>query len=254
MADCLYYIDINGVSTPMTEAELKAYLEGGGLDELIKKGDIDLSKIKTKEYAVQERGAEKVLQPTQAGTGEAGGKRRRVEPSEQGKKVTIQGEGNEKIKSPRERKKSILNTLLEANLSEETKMLIEEQGTYFTANMEQAEIAAKSIINNIGVENAIVAAKSGEVHPSVGSAIFAESINDLFTQEQKLRAEGETNKADDLALRQADLISEYSDISTSSGQWIAQIKRFYKTSPIGIVRKINTERKECLMQSLLKTD
>lgn len=246
MAECLYYIDINGVSTPMTETELKAYLEKGGLDELIKKGDIDLSKIKIKEYAVQKRSTEKILQPTQTGAGETGGKRTGVEPVKQGQKITIQGEGDEKIKTPRERKKSILNTLLEANLSEETKMLIEENGTYFTANMEQAEIAAKSIIKEIGVENAIIAAKTGEVHPSVGSAIFAESINDLWSQEQKLRAEGETNKADDLALRQADLISEYSDISTSSGQWIAQIKRFYKTSPLGIVRKINTERKRLL--------
>jgi hypothetical protein len=246
MADCLYYIDINGVSTPMTEAELKAYLEGGGLDELVKKGDIDLSKIKSKEYAVQKRSTEKILQPTQTGVGETGGERTGVERGKQGEKVTIQGEGDEKIKSPRERKKSILNTLLEANLSEETKMLIEDNGTYFQANMEQAEIAAKSIIKDIGVENAIIAAKTGEVHPSVGSAIFAESINDLFTREQQLRAEGETNKADDLALRQADLISEYSDISTSSGQWIAQIKRFYKTSPLGIVRKINTERKRML--------
>lgn len=245
MADCLYYIDINGVRTPMTEAELKAYLEGGGLNDLINNGDIDLSKIKTKEYAVQERGAKKVLQPTQEGAGKTRGERGGVEPSQQGEKIT-EGEGNEKIKSPRERKKSILNTLLEANLSEETKMLIEENGTYFAANMEQAEIAAKSIIKDIGIENAIIAAKTGEVHPSVGSAIFAESINDLWSQERNLRAEGETNKADDLALRQADLISEYSDISTSSGQWIAQIKRFYKTSPLGIVRKINTERKRLL--------
>ena len=49
MAECLYYIDIKGVSTPMTESELKAYLEKGGLDDLVKNGDIDLSKIKTKE-------------------------------------------------------------------------------------------------------------------------------------------------------------------------------------------------------------
>lgn len=252
MAGCLYYITINGVETPMTEEELKVYLEKGGLQNLIESGDIDLSKIKSKEDAVQKPSAKKVLQPSPIGVGEAGGKRPRVEPSEQGGKTTFQVEGDEKIQSPRERKKSILNTLLGANLSEETKMLIEENGTYFQSNMEQAEIAAKSILENIGLENAIIAAKMGEVHPSIGSAIYAEAINSLWVQERQLRSEGETNKADDMALRQAELISDYSDISTSSGQWIAQIKRFYKTSPLGIVRKINTERKKSFDQKFAK--
>jgi hypothetical protein len=231
MPDCLYYI--KGIEKPFTEKELVDYL----LDQ-------DLSSLKTIQDAIQVRGAEEVLQRQQAGAGEARGGRPRVEPSQQGEKVTFKAEDDEKIQSPRERKKSILNTLLGANLSEETKMLIEENGTYFRANMEQAEIAAKSILEDIGIENAIIAAKTGEVHPSVGSAIYAEAINSLWSQEKQLRSEGETNKADDMALRQAELISEYSDISTSSGQWIAQIKRFYKTSPLGVVRKINTERKK----------
>jgi hypothetical protein len=231
MPDCLYYI--KGIEKPFTEKELVDYL----LDQ-------DLSSLKTIQDAIQVRGAEEVLQRQQAGAGEARGGRPRVEPSQQGEKVTFKAEDDEKIQSPRERKKSILNTLLGANLSEETKMLIEENGTYFQANMEQAEIAAKSILEDIGIENAIIAAKTGEVHPSVGSAIYAEAINSLWSQEKQLRSEGETNKADDMALRQAELISEYSDISTSSGQWIAQIKRFYKTSPLGVVRKINTERKK----------
>lgn len=252
MAGCLYYIMVNGVETPMTEEELKAYLEKGGLENLIQSGDVDLSKIKTKENAVQKPSTKKVLQPTPSGVGETRGGRPRVESSEQGQKTTFQAEGNEKIQSPRERKKAILNTLLNANISEETRMLIEENGTYFQANMEEAETVAKDIINDIGVENAIIAVKTGEVHPSVGSAIFAESINTLWSQEQELRREGETNKADDIALRQADLITEYSDISTSSGQWIAQIKRFYKTSPLGIVRKINTERKKSFNERFAK--
>jgi hypothetical protein len=252
MAGCLYYITINGVETPMTEEELKAYLEKGGLENLMQSGDIDLSKIKTKEDAVQKPSAKKVLQPTPSGTREARGGRTRVEPSEQGQETTFQAEGDEKIQSPRERKKSILNTLLGANLSEKTKMLIEENGTYFQANMEQAEIAAKSILEEIGLENAIIAAKTNEVHPSIGSAIYAEAINSLWSQERQLRSEGETNKADDMALRQAELISDYSDISTSSGQWIAQIKRFYKTSPLGVVRKINTERKKAFDERFAK--
>jgi len=252
MAGCLYYITINGVETPMTEEELKSYLEKGGLEDLIQSGDIDLSKIKSKENAVQERSAKKVLQPASSGTGEAGGKRTGVESGQQGGEASFQDQGNEKIQSPRERKKSILNTLLKANLSEKTKALIEENGTYFQANMEQAEIAAKSILENVGIENAIIAAKSGEVHPSVGSAIYAEAINSLWLQEQGLMKDGKIEEANDMALRQAELISEYSDISTSSGQWIAQIKRFYKTSPLGIVRKINTERKKAFDEKFAK--
>ena len=233
---CKYLFEISkGEFKEFTETELKDYLV-----------EQDLSKLKPIQNAIQERSAEEVLQRKQEGAGEAGGERKGMEPSKQGKEAPIEVEVYDegKIKSPRARKKSLLNSLLSAKLSDEVKEQLKKNNLYFDANMKESEDMAKSIVSSLGVENAIIAAKNNEVHPSVGSAIFAESINDLWRQERRLRNEGRTEEADNVALRQADLITEYSDISTSSGQWIAQIKRFYKTSPMGVVRKINTERKQ----------
>jgi hypothetical protein len=233
---CKYLFEVSkGEFKEFTEAELKDYLI-----------EQDLSKLKPIQDAIQERSAEEVLQREQAEAGKTGGEGRGMEPSKQGKEAPIEVEVYDegKVESPRQRKKSLLNSLLSGKLSEKVKEELEKDNVYFEANMKESEDMAKSIVSSLGVENAIIAAKNNEVHPSVGSAIFAESINDLYRQEQRLRNEGRIEEADNVALRQADLITEYSDISTSSGQWIAQIKRFYKTSPIGVVRKINTERKQ----------
>jgi regulator of replication initiation timing len=79
---CKYFFEIKpGEIKEFTEAELKDYL----LEQ-------DLSKFKTIQDAIQERSPEKMVQPTQAGVGETGGKRTGVEPGEQGQKVTTKGE------------------------------------------------------------------------------------------------------------------------------------------------------------------
>ena len=79
---CKYLFEIKpGEIKEFTEAELKDYL----LEQ-------DLSKFKTIQDAIQERSPEKMVQPTQAGVGETGGKRTGVEPGEQGQKVTTKGE------------------------------------------------------------------------------------------------------------------------------------------------------------------
>ena len=116
---CKYII--NGKS--YTEQELKEYLLNGGLDELVKDNTLDLSKIKSTEYAVQEPSAGSVLQYPQEGIGETGGERQRVEQGVQGQKITEKGEpkGNEeKINdflykgSAKQRKLGLLNNLLSA--------------------------------------------------------------------------------------------------------------------------------------------
>jgi hypothetical protein len=80
---CKYIID--GVE--YTESELKDYLVKGGLEKLVKDDILDLSKIKTTEYAVQEPSAGSVLQSTQEGAGEAGGERKRMEQGVEGQKI-----------------------------------------------------------------------------------------------------------------------------------------------------------------------
>jgi hypothetical protein len=94
-APCKYRIEVSkGEFKDLTEQELKDYLKGGGLEKIISegKGSIDLSQIKPKEDAIQERGTKKVLQREQEGAGEPRGERKRVEPSEQGKKPSAKGE------------------------------------------------------------------------------------------------------------------------------------------------------------------
>lgn len=94
-APCKYRIEVSkGEFRDLTEQELKDYLKGGGLEKIISEGkkSIDLSQIKPKEDAVQERGPKKVLQRPQEGTGEPRGERKRMEPSEQGEKPSSKGE------------------------------------------------------------------------------------------------------------------------------------------------------------------
>jgi len=79
---CKYLFEINpGEFKEFTEAELK--------EHLLKQ---DLSNLKSIQDAIQERSPEKMVQPTQAGVGETGGKRTGMEPGEQGQKATTKGE------------------------------------------------------------------------------------------------------------------------------------------------------------------
>jgi hypothetical protein len=250
---CKYIID--GVE--YTESELKDYLIKGGLEKLVKDDILDLSKIKTTEYAVQEPSAGSVLQSTQEGAGEAGGERKRMEQGVEGQKIAEEGgvKGDEeKVNdflykgSSKQRRLGLLKNLISAEgIPESYKKGLEKKGlNYEVSNQFEASEIAKGIIKNLGVNDALEIARSGQVgvDPSVGSAIFAESINTLWAEERAARGKGNAEQADALAEQWADTSIEYARLANSGGKWNSQIAYFYKNSPLGFVKTIEKQNEQ----------
>jgi hypothetical protein len=248
---CKYTID--GVE--YTESELKDYLIKGGLEKLVKDNVLDLSKIKPIEDAVQEPSASSVLQSEQKEAGEAGRERGGVEQGKQGQKIAEEGkqaEGDEKVNeflysgSDKQRRLGLLNNLLgAANIPEAYKEGLKSKGlNYEVSNQSEAAETAKGIVESLGVNDALQIARSSMIDPSVGSAVFAESINKLWAGERKLRNQGETEEANALAEQWADTAIEYANLSNSKGKWNAQIAYFYNNSPLGFVRSLEKQDQE----------
>jgi|694.fasta_scaffold56227_3 hypothetical protein len=240
---CKYIIEIKpGEFKEMTEPELKDYL----LNQ-------DLSNLKTIQDAIQERSAEeKVSRPRGAGKNISESSEG-VRSSQQRQKIApksrIEGYEEEKVNeflykgTPAERQRSLLKNLMSSDIPEEYKKGLEEQGlTYKVSNQVEANQAARAIVNDLGVADALDIARSEKVDPSVGSAIFAESLNDMWSKERKLRAEGKIEEADALARQWTATSKEYANLTTGKGQWNAQIAYFYKTSPMGFSIMVNEDR------------
>jgi len=241
---CKYIIEIKkGEFKEFTEAELKDYL----LEQ-------DLSKLKLIQNAVQERSAEeKVSRPI--GTGEnipesgAG-----IRPSKQGIKIAEKGgiKGYEEVNdflhkgSDKTRKMSLLKRLVEAeDVPQSYKDALSKKGLdYKVSNQVEASNVAKSMVDELGIYDALDVARKNMIDPSVGSAIFGKAIDKLYSDEVTLRSQGRIEEADALAQQWADTSFEYAKIANSGGKWNAQIAYFYKTSPMGFVMRINNERAE----------
>lgn len=248
---CKYIID--GVE--YTESELKDYLIKGGLEKLVKDNILDLSKIKPIEDAVQESGASSVLQSEQKEAGEAGGERGGVEQGKQGQKIAEEGkqaEGDEKVNeflytgTDKQQRMGLLNNFMKAeNMPQSYKDGLEERGlNYVVSSQPEAAAVAKSIVANLGVNDALRIARGSMVDPSVGSAVFAESLTTLSAKERSLRKEGKIEEANEIADQWADTTIEYAKIANSGGKWNAQIAYFYNNSPFGFVRSIEKQDQE----------
>ena len=144
-----------------------------------------------------------------------------------------------------QRKKALLKNLMKSDIPEDYKKGLEEKGlTYKVSNQVEASEAAKAIIGSLGVNDALEIARSEKIDPSVGSAIYAESLNNLWSNERKLKAEGKSEEAKALAKQWSDITMEYADKLNSKGKWTAQTAYFYKTSPMGFAIRIENERIE----------
>jgi hypothetical protein len=126
------------------------------------------------------------------------------------------------------------------NVSSETKKAFKDSGIeYNTANAEEAQAIAKDIITAFGKDDALTIARQNDMHPSVRSAIFAESINEAYKKEQAAKTPEEKQAA---AQEWKDIATEYAKVLTEGGQFTAQVAQFYKTSPLGFVLKENERR------------
>ena len=241
---CKYLIEIKkGEFKEFTEAELKDYLLGQ-----------DLSKLKPIQDAVQERTAEeKVSRPISAGKNiPEGGEG--VRPSKQRVKIAEKGgiEGYEEVGdfirkgSDKTKKMSLLKRLIEAEgVPQSYKDALSKKGLdYKVSNQVEASNVAKSMVEELGIYEALDVARKDFVDPSIGSAIFGKAIDKLYLDEITLRSQGRVEEADMLAQQWADTSFEYAKISNSGGKWNAQIAYFYKTSPMGFVMRVNNEKAE----------
>lgn len=161
------------------------------------------------------------------------------------KTPTTQKEGEEGG-SKKQRRLGILNRLMKSeNVSEANKKLLEENGlNYEVSSKPEAAQLAKEMVDALGVDAALDAARGELIDPSVGSAVFAESLNTLFNQENDLRLEGKTEEANAIAEKWADVSYEFAELSNKKGKWNSQIDYFYKTSPMGFAIRIQESRAE----------
>lgn len=209
---CDYYIGEN----KYTEQEFKKLLSEGKLDEFISDESINVGNLKS---------VPTIIPP--------------VPPTPPVSENTFMYEGSKK-----QREYGLLNHLVNAEkVPEGFKNGLKEKGLqYEVSNQYEASESAKGIIASIGRNDAIEAARTEMIDPSVGSAIYGESLNDIFKEEQALRLEGKNKEADVLAKEWADTSYEYAQLSNKKGKWNAQIAYFYKSSPMGVVMRINSDR------------
>jgi len=144
-----------------------------------------------------------------------------------------------------ERQKGLLKNLMSSGIPEDYKKGLEENGlTYKVSNQAEASDAAKAIIQSLGVTDALDIARGEKIDPSVGSAIYAESLNNLWSNERRLKADGKIEEANALGKQWSDITMEYANKLNSKGKWTAQTAYFYKTSPMGFAIRIENERVE----------
>ena len=134
---------------------------------------------------------------------------------------------------------------MSSGIPEDYKKGLEENGlTYKVSNQAEASDAAKAIIQSLGVTDALDIARGEKIDPSVGSAIYAESLNNLWSNERRLKADGKIEEANALGKQWSDITMEYANKLNSKGKWTAQTAYFYKTSPMGFAIRIENERVE----------
>lgn len=127
-------------------------------------------------------------------------------------------------------------------ISTDTKKAFEENGIeYAIADNKESRRVAKEIINTLGQKDALQVARGEDMHPSVRSAIFAESIDNSFKAEQEAKVKGDKEAQLKAAAEWASISREYDKKLTGSGQFSQYANHFYKTSSLGFVLKKNAE-------------
>jgi len=141
------------------------------------------------------------------------------------------------------KKKGVLTHLYEAkNIPEAAREGFKKEGLkYETKSQEEAEQVAKSIIDELGLDDAIELAEAQKFDGDVNSLIYAESLNRLKEQEDAAKTPEEKIAS---AKRFAEVGIMYDEAARKGGRFNAAINYFYKKSPLGIVMMENMKRGE----------
>lgn len=210
---CKVNINVGGKTLTFdNSSELKAYLAEGGLDDLVDSGAL------SEDYRQKAK---------EGGT----------PPTEPPPPVT------EKTGSEDEfRDKAIINRLIKSEkVSEDVKERLRESGLkYKVRHQADARNIANGVLDEYGMNAAMVMAESGKFHGDVNSMIFALSLDRTFQEEQEVVGTEEKQKA---AEKYADIALRYQDAAESGGRFISAINDFYQKSPAGLVIKTEKEFK-----------
>jgi len=139
--------------------------------------------------------------------------------------------------------KGILNHLESAkNVPDAAKEGFREKGLkYETKSQKEAEDVAKSVIDQYGIEDAVLLAEAQKFDGDVNSLIYAESLNRLA----KLEDTAKTPEEKLAFVKQfAEVGIKYDEAARKGGRFSSAINYFYKKSPLGIQMIENAKRKE----------
>ena len=258
MADCLYYIDVNGKRVGLTEEELVAHLsepdETGvsPFDQFVKDKTLDLSQIK-ETYALQIRRPKKeVSRATGAGQDITKGGER-VRPSEQRPKAAEETKANEEVVKMRSLYKQLINR--STGLSEAQKEILssDPNALYTTLPVAKVREFALSLIKGLGVEEAVKEASNlyNGMQPVERTMILGGAMDyysKLANEQQKVGNEkavmDAAQKELDANEKLKDVTSKLGQLGTAYGRAINIFKEIYKLSNIALVQKLEKNIEE----------
>ncbi len=160
-----------------------------------------------------------------------------------GEKPPIIAEGVTTKEPSKFEEKGILNRLVKAEkVPEVAKRGFEEKGLkYEPQTQKEAEGIGKAMVDEYGIDEAVALAEAAKFKGGVNSAIFADSLNRLFNEEQSAKTPEAKLEA---AKKFAEIGIRYDEFSRGQGRDISQISHFYKKSPLGIKIMEETRRRE----------
>jgi len=138
--------------------------------------------------------------------------------------------------------KGILNHLVTGEkVPESAKEGFKDKGLqYQTKSQKEAEDVAKSVIDEYGIEDAVLLAEAQKFDGDVNSLIYAESLNRLGKAEESAKTPEEKFA---FAKKFAEVGIKYDEAARKGGRFTSAINYFYKKSPLGIAMIENAKRK-----------
>jgi len=144
---------------------------------------------------------------------------------------------------PKGKPKSLANRLVEAkNVPEAAKEGIKAEGlTYEPKSQKEAEQLAKAIIDEDGIDSAVLQAQAGKFGGDVNTLVQTEALNKLSEIESAAKTPQEKL---DAAKQFAEISIGLDESLRKQGQAISAVNFFYKKSPLGIQIMENVKRKQ----------
>lgn len=139
--------------------------------------------------------------------------------------------------------KGVLNRLVNSkHISEEVRTMLREAGLkYEPVGHQESQAFAKSIVDELGINEAVRLAEANKFKGGTNTAVFAESMDRLYDQEMNAKTPEEKLE---IAKQSAEIGIRMDEFEREKGRDISQIAYFYKKSPLGMQMMENAKRKQ----------